>query len=214
MNAPSATSSSTTSPATAHAEHAATFLLSAAMLGIQIGWTRIFSFMIWYHFAFLVISTAMLGFTVGGLLLQLRPRWLVRDDADDGVLLWPSALAFCVSTLVTLTIVCNLPFRGGVLDSLRDFALFCLLVLLMAASFAAAGTFVAVVIARRPAQVARSYAANMLGSGVGCGLAVPLLDRLVPVSAVLAFGLIAWSAQLPLLPSVPRRRRAVIACAL
>ena len=57
----------------ARLEIAATFLVSTAMLGIQIGWTRIFSFMIWYHFAFLVISTAMLGFTVGGLLLNLRP---------------------------------------------------------------------------------------------------------------------------------------------
>src|SRR5262245_8593919 len=72
-------------------ELAATFLVSAAMLGIQICWSRIFSFLIWYHFAFLVISTAMLGFTVGGLLLHLRPHWLDRRPAE---LLLPSALGF------------------------------------------------------------------------------------------------------------------------
>src|SRR5215510_11894077 len=139
-------------------ELAATFLVSIAMLGIQIGWTRIFSFMIWYHFAFLVISTAMLGFTVGGLLVNLRPALLERPRAE---LLFPSALGFSVSSALSLLIVCNLPFDGGVLDSLPNFALFLVLVLTVSSGFAAAGLFTAVMIARRPAGVARIYAANM-----------------------------------------------------
>jgi hypothetical protein len=152
-------------------ELAATFLISAAMLGMQIGWTRIFSFMIWYHFAFLVISTALLGFTAGGLVLNLKPRLLERPP------LFSSALGFCIASVLGLLIVCNLPFDGGVLDTLQSFACFALLISCVAASFGAAGLFTAVVIARHPAHVARVYAANLLGSGVGCALAVPLLDH-------------------------------------
>jgi spermidine synthase len=193
------------SPSHARLELAATFLVSAAMLGIQIGWTRIFSFMIWYHFAFLVISTAMLGFTVGGLLLNIRPHWLERSR---GGLLFPSALAFCATSAVALLIVCNLPFDGGVLDTLRNFALFLILMLVVSAGFTAAGLFTSAMIARRPGGVARIYAANMLGSGFGCALAVPLLDRLLPASTVLAFALIAWLAVLVLIPLTSNRRRA------
>lgn len=186
----------------------ATFLLSIAMLGIQIGWTRIFSFMIWYHFAFLVISTAMLGFTVGGLLINLRPGWLTRERT--GILL-PSAFAFAISTAGSLLGVCNLPITGGVLDSLRNFALFLVLVLLLAASFLSAGLFVAAMVVRRARGVARVYAANMVGSGLGCALAGPLLDHLLPASTVLVFALIACLSTLPLLWQA---KRPLIAAAL
>ncbi|HKP60292.1 MAG TPA: hypothetical protein VJV78_26385 [Polyangiales bacterium] len=188
----------------ARREVASTFLVSAAMLGIQIGWTRIFSFMIWYHFAFLVISTAMLGFTVGGLAVNLRPALLERPRAE---LLFPSALGFSVSSALSLLIVCNLPFDGGVLDSLPNFALFLVLMLTVSSGFAAAGLFTSVMIARRPAGVARIYAANMLGSGLGCAAAVPLLEHALPVSCVLIFGALAWAASLLLIPLTAQRKR-------
>src|SRR5262250_3354961 len=70
-------------------EQSSVFVLSAAALGVQVVWTRIFSYMIWYHFAFLVISVAMLGFTCGGLALQVLPRWLERGrDADVPLRHW------------------------------------------------------------------------------------------------------------------------------
>ena len=191
----------------ARLEVAATFLLSASMLGIQIGWTRIFSFMIWYHFAFLVISTAMLGFTVGGLVLNLRPAILQRPA---GEVLFASALTFCLSTATALLIVCNLPFDGGVLDTLRDFGLFLLLMLLVASGFFAAGVFVAFAIASNPERVAHVYAANMLGSGAGCALSVLLLERVLPASAVLAFSCLSWAALPLLLPLLRARRRPLV----
>ena len=138
-----------TAPRAPARELAATFLLSAAMLGIQIGWTRVFSFMIWYHFAFLVISMAMLGFTVGGLVLNLRPRLLERPA---GSVLFASALTFALATAVALLTVCNLPFDGGVLDSARNFALFLTMILLVTSGFLAAGFFVAFVMVRRGAE--------------------------------------------------------------
>ena len=196
----------------AQREVIATFLLSLAMLGTQIAWTRIFSFMIWYHFAFLVISMAMLGFTVGGLLLNVRPAWFARPPGD---LLFTSALGFCLSTFGALLGVCNLPFAlGTVLDGARNLALFIALMLLVAFGFMWAGLFIAFAIARRPARIARVYAANMIGSGVGCALSVALLDRLLPASAVLAFALCAWGALLALLPLTSRLRRSVLLTAL
>ncbi len=206
-----AASTSPRPPRSTTRELTATFLLSAAMLGTQIGWSRIFSFMIWYHFAFLVISMAMLGFTVGGLLLNLRPALLAR--APGGVL-FASALTFAVATAVTLLVVCNLPFTGGVLDSPGAFALFVVLIVLVTAGFLAAGFFVAFVVATRTAEVSRFYGANMLGSGAGCALSVVLLESELPVTTVLAFSLLGWLAALALAPGTARRGRAYALMAL
>lgn len=186
------------------------FLFSTAMLGIQIVWTRIFSFMIWYHFAFLVISISMLGFTVGGLLLNLRPRLL--EKSASVVLFW-SAVGFCLFTTVSLVITCNLPFDGGVLDSARNFGLFVLLMLLVGGEFLFAGLFISFAIAAHPGRVFGVYFANMIGSGVGCSLSVVLLDRMLPASALLLFTLLGWTSTLSLFPLLADKRRPVLAAA-
>ncbi|MSR47120.1 MAG: hypothetical protein EXS13_08655 [Planctomycetes bacterium] len=45
---------------------AAVALISAAVLGFEIALTRVFAVLLWYHFAFLVISVALCGLGVGG----------------------------------------------------------------------------------------------------------------------------------------------------
>ena len=41
--------------------------------------TRIFSVTMWYHFAFVAISVAMFGMTVGALVVYLKPAWFPAD---------------------------------------------------------------------------------------------------------------------------------------
>src|SRR5215203_3366045 len=43
--------------------------------------TRIFSVTTWYHFAFVAISVAMFGMTVGALIVYLRPSWFPLERA-------------------------------------------------------------------------------------------------------------------------------------
>ena len=50
-------------------------LLSAAALAFEITLTRLFSVTQWYHFAFLAVSVALLGYGASGTALSLRPRW-------------------------------------------------------------------------------------------------------------------------------------------
>ncbi|UCH35439.1 MAG: hypothetical protein JSV65_03570, partial [Armatimonadota bacterium] len=53
------------------------FLTSAAILMLQIALTRLFSFTLWYHFAYVVISLALLGYGASG-----AARLVIRPDAD------------------------------------------------------------------------------------------------------------------------------------
>ena len=48
-------------------------LLSAATLLFEITLTRVFSIAQWYHFAFMVVSLALLGFGASGSFLSLFP---------------------------------------------------------------------------------------------------------------------------------------------
>ncbi|MBI4691214.1 MAG: hypothetical protein HY754_13265, partial [Nitrospirae bacterium] len=52
----------------------AIFLSSFSALAFEITLTRIFSVSLWYHFAFMVISIAMLGIGVSGTLLTVYPK--------------------------------------------------------------------------------------------------------------------------------------------
>ena len=54
-------------------------LLSAATLLFEITLTRVFSVAQWYHFAFMVVSLALLGFGASGSFLSLFPRVVAKN---------------------------------------------------------------------------------------------------------------------------------------
>ena len=53
--------------------YATLFLASCALLTLEISLTRFFSFTIWYHFAYLTISVALLGFGSSGAIISAFP---------------------------------------------------------------------------------------------------------------------------------------------
>src|SRR5437762_13148181 len=76
----------------------ALFLVALATVMFEVLLTRVFSLTMWYHFAFMAISIAMFGMTVGALLVFLRPdRWpegtLLRPMGQPALLLAVPGLA-------------------------------------------------------------------------------------------------------------------------
>ena len=67
------------------------FLLSASTLAFEINLTRLFSVSQFYHFAFMAVSIALLGFGASGTFLALLPEQqrmpLVQPPAGAGSLL-------------------------------------------------------------------------------------------------------------------------------
>lgn len=59
------------------------FLSSFSALGLEITLTRIFSISLWYHFAFMVISIALLGIGASGTLLAVFPK--LKKQSNLGV---------------------------------------------------------------------------------------------------------------------------------
>ena len=82
-------------------------LLSAATLLFEITLTRVFSVAQWYHFAFMVVSLALLGFGASGSFLSLFPRLLTKKP---GHVLAVCAALFSLGCLGSYLAVNRIPF--------------------------------------------------------------------------------------------------------
>ena len=82
-------------------------LLSAATLLFEITLTRVFSVAQWYHFAFMVVSLALLGFGASGSFLSLFPRVVMKNLSR---LLAVCAALFSLSCLGGYLAVNSIPF--------------------------------------------------------------------------------------------------------
>ena len=57
-------------------------LVAACTLALQVLLTRLFSAVLFYHFAFFSISLALLGTGAGALVLYVRPNWFERPSIE------------------------------------------------------------------------------------------------------------------------------------
>src|ERR1700761_3851980 len=58
-------------------------LMSFSALLLELGLTRLFSVVLFYHFAFLAISIALLGLGAGAVFAHLRREWLAQWSVEQ-----------------------------------------------------------------------------------------------------------------------------------
>src|SRR5215470_7967368 len=173
------------------------FLLSLAVILLEVSYTRVFSFKLVYYFTYLIIGIALLGLGAAGVLVMLLGR---SERASLDRLVPICVLAAAAAVLVgylgvatvqlnTLTLVASLVQRQplGVLVEGTKLALLCLALF---TPFLAAGLAIATILAGHSDRLGRLYAIDLLGAGLGCAFCVPLLGRLSPPGTVLAAGTI------------------------
>src|SRR5437867_10087734 len=105
--------------------YAGIFLLSLATLLLELSLTRVLSVALWYHFGFLVISTALLGFGASGVVLALWQGLRERAALDRTLALL--ALLFGVLTVACFWLMQRIPFDPFSLFADRRQLLFMLL---------------------------------------------------------------------------------------
>ena len=166
------------------------FLVSAASLLFEIDLSRLFSVAQFYHFAFMVVSLALLGFGASGTALALFPSLIHKPIS--GVLGWFSL--GCGISILGAYLLTN----GLLVDSFsiawdpRQALLLGLHYLVLTLPFFFSGLAVGALIAESPQSVGGTYAANLTGSALGClaALAVPGVlggEGIVTLSSGLAF---------------------------
>ena len=147
-------------------------LTSFSALLLELALTRLFSVVLFYHFAFLAISIALLGLGAGGVYAYLlKSRLASRDTRALAARL---CMANSVVVLVVLEIVLHLPVALQV--SWGNFARLTVLYLAAAIPFFLTGLLFAVVFARETQRIPRLYGADLCGGAMACLAVVPLLN--------------------------------------
>jgi len=169
------------------------FLLSFATLLLELSLTRVLSVAMFYHFGFLVISTALLGFGVSGVVVTLWCELRERIPLDQA-LAWTATL-FGLLTLGCFWLMQRIPFDPFALFSdQRQWLFISVYYVVLATPFFCSGLALALLFTRGTRQIHYLYAFDLFGAGVGCGalaLIMPAFGGSGSVAIAAAFGILA-----------------------
>ncbi|MEW6076927.1 MAG: hypothetical protein AB1724_03860 [Thermodesulfobacteriota bacterium] len=191
------------------------FFVSAALLALEICLARIFSTMIWFHFSFLAIGIAMMGFAFAGILLVVfRKSGTTAPTAATDSLKF--ALAIGLGTVLLLFQSPCLQALSSIFTSIGCRIVFAvILITVFTTAFTFAGLSVSTIISGNARDIGRFYGANLTGAGAGAMLVLPLLSAAGALDAVLIILLMALCGAICLMLSRPQgARRGLAACVL
>jgi hypothetical protein len=162
-------------------------MVTLATLMYEIALTRIFSVTMWYHFAFVAISVALFGMTLGALFVHLLPGRFPQERVKQQ--LWVAALLFGISIPVCLAVQLALPFEAQL--TAKGMAGVVATCAVISVPFTFSGVVVCLALTRFPTRVNRLYAADLIGASLGCVLLVILFTRVDGPSLIVLVGALA-----------------------
>ena len=177
-------------------------ITSFAALLLELALTRLFSVVLFYHFAFLAISIALLGLGAGGVFAYLLKPRLSRIATRH--LAARLCLASAAAIFLVLAVVLHVPVALNVTG--KNFLHLSVLYIVSALPFFFTGLLFSVVFARETWRVARLYGADLCGGALACLAVVPLLNWLGGPNTILAAAVMMAVASLLWADSLPARK--------
>lgn len=168
-------------------------LVSFAALLLEISYTRVISFKLFYYYTYLVIGLALLGIGCGGVLVAVSGR--LRRASTDAVLMWSTLLGACsvgigYAVIARVSLDTLAIWDYGTSASFANAAGLVLVCLVLFASFISVGVVIATLFARRPDDIGRLYFADLVGAGLACAVVVWLLGGIGPPATIVLSGLV------------------------
>ncbi|HYA13799.1 MAG TPA: hypothetical protein VEF33_05625 [Syntrophales bacterium] len=170
------------------------FLISATLISYQILLVKMFSIQYWYHFAYLIISIALLGFGASGTFIFLFKRWL-KDHFPLVLFLCP--LIFALSIWMNIYLNRAVAFNP-LMIIWQKYEIIRLLILSLSilvpfflGAFCIGLSFVAA-----PGYMHRIYFANLTGSGMGSLIVLLTLLHIRPYGIMFFISMITICAAL------------------
>ncbi len=179
----------------AHSAMLAVGLMSFSALLLELGLTRLFSVVLFYHFAFLAISIALLGLGAGAVFAFLRRESLERWSINE------LGTALCGANALVILGALEVVLHSSVAMHLdwANFGRLTVLYLAAAVPFFITGLLFSIVFARHPACITQLYGADLLGGALACLALVPLLNfiggpnTILFAATVAALAGVAWA---------------------
>jgi hypothetical protein len=156
------------------------FLIALSGLVLEVSITRIFSAAIWYHFAFVAVSVALVGLGASGLVVQHRVKKLKGKWAENLTIY--SAWGITIFIPITLFVMHALASQVIYLP---------LFMILFSVPFFLVGIIISAAFNAFASVAGRLYAADLIGASAGALLVVLFLVLTGGEGATLIVGLIA-----------------------
>src|SRR6266540_6669293 len=165
--------------------NAGIFFISMATLLLELSLTRVMSVSLWYHFGFLVISTALLGFGTSGIVLAVWKN--LRDKYNLDKTLATLSILFGLITIVSFWLLQQIPFDPFSLAvDKRQLYFLPLYYIIVSAPFFISGFAISLLFTRIPFNMSRLYAFDLVGAALGCVLIVVVMPSLGGSGSVVA----------------------------
>ena len=192
---------------------AAVAVISAAILAYQVLLMRLFSIVSWHHFAYMIISIALLGFGASGTTLALAQRKLLRHFS---AVFSASAALFAITAIASFAMAMRLPFNPlAIVWDVRQLIWLTLSYALLVLPFFFGGGAIGLAFSRYKHEIGRLYAFDLVGAGIGALGVVGVLFLLSPAATLRVIGALGLlAATLVLLPKVARRGSRLAATSL
>ncbi|HLE35558.1 MAG TPA: hypothetical protein VI699_00270 [Candidatus Acidoferrales bacterium] len=162
-------------------------LLSASVLMVELLLTRLFSVILYYHFAFLAVALAMMGLGAGGLIIYLNRHRISAKSLPASYVRLGAAMALGIVLALAVILNLNVPVWAGVQTAMR------LVVLFVTASvpFLLAGELLSLLVWQYSATINRIYFYDLVGAALGSLAVLPALSLVGAPNGVLIAALFA-----------------------
>ena len=156
------------------------FMVSLSVLLLELTLTRLFSIILWYDYAFMVISIAFFGLGIGSLLVHILKGKLNEVNLPSRIL--QSTMGFAISLPIVLLVM------GQLIPSNPSF----IYVFYLSSSipFFFAGLSVAMIYLSMPKEITRLYFIDLLGAGAAALILDPIIQVLGAESVLLSISLL------------------------
>ena len=187
-------------------------LISASALAYEVLLMRLFSIIQWHHFAYMIISVALLGYGASGTFLTLFQNRLLPHFHFAFV---TAAGAFAMTAVLGFAIAQRIPFNPLELvwDGRQSLYLAGVYLLLLV-PFLLAASAVGLALSRFHAHIGRIYSFDLAGAGAGAFSVVALLLVLSPGGCLKALSAAAFAGALLASAALLEKRHHRIAVAL
>ena len=151
----------------------ATLLISAAAIGYEILLMRVLSIVQWHHFAYMIISLALLGYGASGTFIAvLRSRLEPRFESAFAA----SALLFSIAMIVCFIVAQRVPFNAlEIVWDRGQFLNLAVVYLVFFVPFFFAACCIGLAFTCRGGEASRIYFFDLFGAGLGAMLIIALL---------------------------------------
>lgn len=164
------------------------FAASLSAILLEISYTRVFSFKVFYYFTYVILGIALMGIGTGGVLVALSRRLRAASVSElIPKFCFAGGLAILTGYLILSPLQLNVSRLDAQPVELQKLILSCVI---LALPFLCVGIIVSSILTSSPERAGRLYGTDLVGAALGCAVAIPLLRALDPPGTVLLSGLV------------------------